>query len=440
MKPMQFLGLASAGDLWKYPGTGVEGLSRSAGAGIAANGAVILLPCCARLPLTGWAMNAVHLARVPEIIQGTGALDALGTTLTGYLPRGSALLLIADPGLRESGLIDTAAAALRSGGFGVVVCDDVQSDPTMAQADAAAAIARRELVAGVVAIGGGSAMDMGKTIAAVALADHPVSHYGLCANALPASRLLSVCVPTTSGTGSEATRTAVLAVPDHSKVWLWGDALKPSLIVLDPALTTGLPASLTAATGIDALVHAIEASTNANANSANDFFCHEAIRLVVGNLMRALDAPADLQARAGMQRAATLAGIGIDNCGTAIAHNIGHALASLRPVHHGRAVGLALRATLAWNVADDSAGRFAAVAAAMGERREAARVPAAFERLLRQSGIKVSLAGEGHDAIRPADLALQMARPENEAMRRSNRRPVADADLLAFATAVLTAT
>jgi alcohol dehydrogenase class IV len=155
--------------------------------------------------------------------------------------------------------------------------------------------------------------------------------------------------------------------------------------------------------------------------------------------MRALEAPADLAARAGMQRAATLAGIGIDNTGTAIAHNIGHALASLRPVHHGRAVGLALRATLAWNAADDGDGRYAAVAAAMGEPREAARASAAFERLLRQCGIKVSLAGEGHDAIRPSELARQMARPENEAMRRSNRRPVSDADLLAFATAVLTA-
>ena len=410
MQPMHFLGLESALDLWKY-----------------------------RLLLYGWVMSAVHLARVPEIMQGAGSLDALGTTLTAQLPRGSAVLLLADPGLRSGGLIDAAAAALRRGGFGVLICDDVQSDPTMAQADAAAQLARQERAAGVVAIGGGSAMDVGKSVAAIAPAPHPVSHYGLCANVFPAQRLLSVCVPTTSGTGSEATRTAVLAAPDHSKVWLWGDELKPGLIVLDPVLTAGLPASLTAATGIDALVHAIEASTNANANDANDLFCHEAIRLVIGNLMRALEAPADLAARAGMQRAATLAGIGIDNCGTAIAHNIGHALASLRPVHHGRAVGLALRATLAWNAADDGDGRFAAVAAAMGESREAARAPAAFERLLRRCGIKVSLAGEGHDAIRPTDLARQMARPENEAMRRSNRRPVSEADLLAFATAVLTA-
>jgi alcohol dehydrogenase class IV len=385
-------------------------------------------------------MKAVQLARVPEIVQGAGALEGLGATLAARMPRGSAILLLADPGLRASGLIDAAVAALAGAGCGVIVWDDIQSDPTMAQADAAAAFARRERVAGVVAIGGGSAMDVGKTVAAVAPADHPVSHYALCAQPFPAGTLLSVCLPTTSGTGSEATRTAVLAAPDHSKIWLWGDQLKPAQIVLDPALTVGLPAALTAATGIDALVHAIEASTNANANIANDLYCHEAIRLVVGNLMRALEAPADLAARAAMQRAATLAGIGIDNCGTAMAHNIGHALASLRPIHHGRAVGLALRATLAWNAADDGAGRFAAVAAAMGERADGAWVPGAYERLLRRSGIRVSLAGEGYDAIRPSDLALQMARPENEAMRRSNRRPVADADLLAFAHEVLNAT
>ena len=392
------------------------------------------------MEVSGAIMNTVQLARVPEIIQGAGALERLGATLAARVTRGGAILLLADPGLRASGLIDAAAAALAAGGYGVIVWDDIQSDPTMAQADAAAALARRERVVGVVAIGGGSAMDVGKTVAAVAPADHPVSHYGLCAQPFPAGTLQSVCVPTTSGTGSEATRTAVLAAPDHSKVWLWGDQLKPAQIVLDPALTVGLPPALTAATGIDALVHAIEASTNANANIANDLYCHGAIRLVVGNLLRALEAPADLAARAGMQRAATLAGIGIDNCGTAIAHNIGHALASLRPVHHGRAVGLALRATLAWNAADDVAGRFAAVAAAMGEPADGSRVPGAYERLLRRSGIRVSLAGEGYDAIRPADLALQMARPENEAMRRSNRRPVGDADLLAFAHEILTAT
>lgn len=363
----------------------------------------------------------------------------MGAALKARLPAGSAVLLVADPGLRAGGAIEAAGSALKAAGLGLVEFSDLKSDPTMAQVDTAAAIARRERVAAVVAVGGGSAMDVGKTIAAIAGGSAGAAHYGLCANPFPAARLLSVCVPTTSGTGSEATRTAVLAAADGAKVWLWGDELKPALIVLDPALTTGLPASLTAATGIDALVHAIEASTNANANEANDLYCHRAIALVVRHLARAVAVPDDLKARAGLQWAATLAGIGIDNCGTAIAHNIGHALASLRPVHHGRAVGLALRATLEWNASEDPDGRFAAAAAAMGEAPNARHLPVAFERLLRAAGVKVSLAGEGHDHVTPAALAAQMARPENAAMRLSNRRRVGDADLLHFATAVLAA-
>jgi alcohol dehydrogenase class IV len=375
------------------------------------------------------------LDRVPRIHQGEGALEQLGTVLAA-LGQPTRVLLVADPGLRLPGLIDAAARSLRSAGVGLVIFDELSSDPSMSQADAAAALARAERIEAVVCLGGGSAMDLGKSVAAIAVGSEPAAHYGLCAHPFPAGRLLSVCVPTTSGTGSEATRTAVLSDAHKAKVWLWGEELKPHAIVLDPVLTAGLPAPLTAATGIDALVHALEASTNANANAANNLYCHEAIRLVVRHLLRALEAPGDLSARAGLQWAATLAGIGIDNCGTAIAHNIGHALASLRPIHHGRAVGLALHWTLPWNVQDDD-GRFAAAAGAMGEAPEAQRLPAAYERLLRASGIKISLAGEGYDTITAAQLAGQMARPENVAMLRSNRRAPAEADLLRFAEAML---
>jgi alcohol dehydrogenase class IV len=377
----------------------------------------------------------ISLDRVPQITQGAGALEQLGSIVKALkAPR--SVLLVADPGLRSIGIIASAERALSSEGVAVSVFDGVESDPSMAQADATAELARRADAQAVVALGGGSAMDLGKSVAAIAAASAPASHYGLCAHPFPAARLLSVCVPTTSGTGSEATRTAVLSDAAHAKVWLWGDALKADAIVLDPAVTAGLPAHLTAATGIDALVHAIEASTNRNANAANDLYCHEAIRLVVKHLARAVSVPGDLVARAGLQWAATFAGIGIDNCGTAIAHNIGHALASLRPIHHGRAVGLALRATLDWSVAEQGPA-FAAAAAAMGEAADARHLPRAFDRLLRAVGVKVTLSGEGHDHISAAQLAEQMALPANEPMRRSNRREVRDQDLLEFATAVL---
>ena len=382
-------------------------------------------------------MTTITLDRVPRIVQGPGALGTLGTLVTELVAPGTAVLLVADPGLRSTGMIESARAALREAGLGVVLFDDVKSDPTMAQVDAAADMARREKATAVVSLGGGSALDVGKTVAAICGGQPGASHYGLCANPFPKANVANVCIPTTSGTGSETTRTAVLADADHAKIWLWGEEIKADVVVLDPVLTTGLPTHLTAATGIDALVHAIEAATNANANPANNLYCHEAIRLVVKHLRNAVEKPTDVEARGGVQWAATLAGIAIDNCGTAIAHNIGHALASLRPIHHGRVVGLALRATLPWNIENDD-GCYAAVAAAMGESASATKLPGAFDRLVRDVGLKVSLSGEGHDDITAEQLAAQMARPENSAMRRSNRRPVADSDLLHFANLMLT--
>ena len=372
--------------------------------------------------------------RIPSLTQAPGALDQMGA-LAARLGSGGPVLLVADPGLAAFGTIARAQESLRAAGLQVSTFDDIKSDPATDQVDGAAERARRDGATVVVALGGGSAMDAGKAAAAVAPGGAPASHYALCAHPLPTSPLKKICVPTTSGTGSETTRTAILSDPTGAKVWLWGEEMKADAVLLDPVLTVGLPAHLTAATGIDALIHALEASTNANANAGTDLFCLEAIRLVVRHLPTAVTAPDDLEARAAVQWAASLAGIGIDNSGTAIAHNIGHALASLRPIHHGRAVGVGLLATLRWNAAHDTHGRFAAVADAMG--CTVADLPDTYERLLRRVGVKVSLAGEGHDALKAEALAAQMARPENAAMRSSNARPVSDDDLLVFARTVL---
>jgi alcohol dehydrogenase class IV len=373
------------------------------------------------------------LAPVPRITHAEGAVDRLGDALAGHVASGAAVLLVADPGLHASGAIERASRALGAGGYGVILFDGLKTDPTMAQTDAAAALAREHRVGAVVALGGGSALDVGKAVAAIAPASAPARHYALCANPLPARPLPKVCVPTTAGTGSETTRTSVLSTDDGTKQWLWGDAIKADEVVLDPTLSASLPPTLTAGTGIDAVVHAIEACTNRNAFAANDIFCHAAIGLAARWLRRAVEQPDDLEARSAMLLAAAYAGVGIDNAGTSVAHNIGHALASLRPVHHGRAVGLALHATLAWNAAQDD-GRFAAAGRALGDMP----LPAAFERLLREVGIKVSLGGEGHDDLTPEALAEVMASPANAPMRDSSWRKVEDADLLLFAHRVLT--
>ena len=374
-------------------------------------------------------MSIYELARTPRITAGIGARARIAA-----LAGGGPVLLVADPGLKSTGLVEEIAGGLRGHGLALTIFDAFQSDPTIAQADAAAELARSEKATAVVCLGGGSALDLGKAVAAIALAQQSAAHYQLFANPLPAKGLRKICVPTTAGTGSETTRTAILTRDDHAKVWLWGDEIKADEVVLDPELTVSLPGPLTAATGIDALVHAVEAATNRNANPAAGLYAHEAIRLVARHLVAAVETPGNLDARAGLQWAAAFAGVAIDNCGTAIAHALGHAMGSLRPIHHGRAVGIAMLASLPWNIENNEA--FAACAVDMGAAPSAHGFVAAYEKLLRASGVKLSLAEE-FAGVSAEELAAQTARPENAAMRDSNRREASEADLLTLAKQVL---
>ena len=377
-------------------------------------------------------MSVYELARIPRITAGLGAREKIGALIVAEGKQHA--LLVADPGLKPTGLIEATAAQLRKSGVSFTIFDAFQSDPTIAQADAAAEIARRDQASVVVCLGGGSALDLGKTVAAIALETHSAGHYALSANLLPARGLKKICMPTTAGTGSETTRTAILTRDDHAKVWLWGDEIKTDEVVLDPELTTSLPGPLTAATGIDALVHAVEAATNRNANPAAALFAHEAIRLVGRYLVRAIERPGDLAAREKLQWAAAYGGVAIDNCGTAIAHALGHAMGSLRPIHHGRAVGIAMLASLPWNIEGNDA--FAACAADLGGEPNGAGFITAYEKLLRATSMKLSLAEE-FKGVSASDLAEQTARSENSSMRASNKRASNDADLLKLAEAIL---
>src|SRR5260221_6745252 len=146
------------------------------------------------------------LDRIPRITQAIDAIGGIGTLAASAVPPGSCVMLVADPGLHPSGAIESCAAAIRAAGLGLVVVDDVESNPTAAQVDNAAELARREGIAAVVALGGGSAMDVGKAVAAIAPAAAGAEHYQLCANPLPPVPLRKICIPTTAATGSGPTR------------------------------------------------------------------------------------------------------------------------------------------------------------------------------------------------------------------------------------------
>ena len=379
-------------------------------------------------------MSSWTIAAVPPLIHAVDAVDGIGATVAVHAAGQRAALVVVDESLVALGFAERVARSLRAAALEPILFSAFKPDPTCAQADAGAALARQEGVGAVVAVGGGSALDLGKAVAAIAPASAPAAAYALGARDLPPRPLPKICVPTTAGTGSEVTRTSVLSDDAGAKLWLWGDAIKADAVLLDPVLSASLPPMLTAATGIDALVHAIEAATSARAFAANDVFASAAIRLVSRWLPMVLERPDDLEARGRMLLAAAYAGIAIDNAGTAVAHAIGHALGSLVPVHHGRAVGVAMLASLPWNIVADD-GRWAAVADCLGEPGGAAAVPRAFERLVRASGLEVRLDECRH--LTPERLAAQIARAENAPMRQANRRPVGDDDLVTLARATL---
>ena len=372
---------------------------------------------------------AFTIEQPTRIAFGEGRLEQLAHDVKGLVGPRARVLLVADQVLARAGLVDRALEALARRPMEVTVHADLAGEPRAAGVDEAAALARRTGALLIVGLGDGSALDLAKLAAALAPGDSPAEAYALAARALPGDPLPVICIPTTAGTGAEVTRTAVFANRDGRKLWAWGDALRPRLALLDPKLSTGLPSGITALTGLDALVHGIEATTNRRGNAFTDAQALHGVRLVVEHLPVAAERPDDLAARGGMLCAACLAGLAIDGAGTAVAHALGHALGSVAGMPHGRAVALSLRAALAWN-AEGSPRRHGAVAEAMGLMPEAddARLgpalAARYDQLLRALGVPLDV---GWDGLGPSDagrLRDVLFAPENRPMLEANARQV----------------
>lgn len=377
-------------------------------------------------------MQSFSLAPIPEIVFGNGRLADLPGHVTRLAGKSAPVMIIADPAMTMLGVTAKLARLLSEAGHDSGLYDGFKGEPKSIDIDQAASRACAMQAKAVIGLGGGTALDTAKLVAACAASGKPAEAYQFCETPLPADPLPLIAVPTTAGTGAEVTRTAIFTNAGHQKVWAWGDELKPRLALLDPELTVGVPPAVTAATGLDALVHAIEASTNRNRSDANDLYCHRAISLISGALEQAVKAPQDIAARGSLLIGSCYAGIGIDNAGTALAHNISHAMAELAPVPHGRATGLAMLATIEW-VREGDPQAFARVAGAMAG---AGDVVTAYESLVRRSGIKVSLAGDGLDLATPERLAERMASPAHAPMRRNTVREIDDNDLLRLAERV----
>ncbi|MBN9411450.1 MAG: iron-containing alcohol dehydrogenase [Burkholderiales bacterium] len=291
-------------------------------------------------------MSSFQFETPPRIVCERGAALRLASLLPGL----RRVVVVTDPGVARAGLIDAPTAALREAGLQVTVFDRVEADPPEQVVLDAARAAREAGADSVVGLGGGSSLDTAKLVALLAATPQPLADiYGPGRATGPRLRLLQV--PTTAGTGSEATPTAVVSTPDHQKRGVISPLLLPDVAVLDATLTTGLPPAVTAMTGVDAMVHAIEAYTTRRLkNPLSDALAVRALQLLHAHLPRAVAQGDDLDAREAMLLGSLLAGMAFANAPVAAIHALAHPLGSHFHVPHGLANALVMLPVLRFNL------------------------------------------------------------------------------------------
>ena len=245
------------------------------------------------------------------------------------------VLIVTDPGVLSAGLLEKALSQFKELHMPVHIFSDVQADPPVEVIEKAVEVAQEYKADCVIGFGGGSSMDVAKLVALLSLGKEKLADiYGI-GNA-KGPRLPLILVPTTAGTGSEVTKSSVVTVSESEKKGGLSPHLLPDVALLDAELTLGLPAHVTAATGIDAMVHAIEAFTTKHLkNPMADCLAKEALRLLSNNLHRAVTAGNDIVARENMLLGACLAGIAFTNAPVAGVHALAYPIGARFHVPHG---------------------------------------------------------------------------------------------------------
>ena len=305
-------------------------------------------------------MQAFTLHTTPHIVFEPGGIRRLGEIAGDLL--GEHVLLITDPGLQKAGLAALAVDALTQSGATVEVYGEVEEDPSRATVEAATALAAAFGATGIVGFGGGSSMDVAKLVSALAGGDQPLDE--MWGQEQVRRRVLPlVLVPTTAGTGSEVTRSAIVTLPGARKQGVVSAALLPDIALLDPDLTLSLPAFGTAATGIDAMTHAIESYTvrHPNANPISRAAAIEALKLLGRNIETAVAEPGNREARGAMLLGAMVAGTAFANAPVAAVHALAHPIGGGFHVAHGLSNALVLPHVMRFN-APVAAARYAELA------------------------------------------------------------------------------
>ena len=360
------------------------------------------------------------------IVFGGGSIVRIGG-LAAARAVGRALL-VTDRGVAAAGLLEPARRSLAAAGIAVEVFADVVADPTEEVVRSAAAAARACAAEGVIGLGGGSSLDVAKLAALLAVGREELGDiYGV--GKVKGPRLPLLLAPTTSGTGSEVTPIAIVTTSASEKLGVVSPVLLPDVAILDPRLTHGLPPAVTAATGIDAMVHAIEAyaSASPNNNPVSRGLAREALAVMGRALERAVTRGDDAEARADMMLGAMLAGQAFANSPVAAVHALAYPIGGRFHVPHGLSNALVLPHVLRFNaaVAGSTYAEIAALPfpelAAVPETERAMAFADSLAELCRRCGVPARLRDVGiprealpamaADAMRQTRLLVNNPRP-----------------------------
>ena len=292
-------------------------------------------------------MNPFTFQTTPNVLFEAGA----ATKIAGLVSEFGAerVLFVTDKGVRGAGLTQDAEASLAAR-CELTVFEDVVADPPSHVVETAVALCRDKRIDAVVSIGGGSALDTAKLVAYLAKSDARLDDiYGV--GLAKGQRLPLLLAPTTAGTGSEVTPIAIVTTPTTEKKGVVSPRLLPDRAILDPELTLGLPPAVTAATGIDAMVHAIEAYTSRHKkNPISDQLARQALALLSANIREVCQNGANLDARGNMLLGSMLAGMAFANAPVAAVHALAYPIGAIFHVPHGLSNALVLMGVLRFNL------------------------------------------------------------------------------------------
>ncbi|MAJ87063.1 MAG: iron-containing alcohol dehydrogenase [Cellvibrionales bacterium TMED148] len=292
-------------------------------------------------------MNDFSFSSVPDVRIGIGSSSELGACARNLSIKH--VLLVTDAEILGLGLLDSALASLKKSGIAATVFSEVVADPAESVVLAGLEFAQGAGCDGVIGFGGGSSLDVAKLLAVLILGNQSLSEiYGV--DQIDGARLPLIQVPTTAGTGSEATMVSIITTGKTTKAGVVSRVLLADNIILDASLTEGLPAHVTAATGIDAMVHAIEAFTSARLkNPLSDMLAKEGLSMLSANISKAVHIGSDLAARQEMLVGAMLAGQAFANAPVAAVHALAYPLGGNYHIPHGLSNSLVLPHVLRFN-------------------------------------------------------------------------------------------